>query len=126
MSLSLQPAAAGVHVATVCRWAAADPRFRAALSRAALAGYRLLHPARGRRPPVRVHPDCPDCGAPAVVRTAASGLRFWRCGTWPACRWASWRPRHPADCPDCDGPRFWSYSRRSVVCPRCRVRTTRH
>jgi hypothetical protein len=117
-------AAAGVHVATVCRWQARDPALAAALRAAVRVGWRVRHPPR-LRPVVPYHPLCPACGAVAVVQKARGFIRFWGCARWPCCRWASWRPRHPADCPACGAPRYWSHSRLSVACGRCRTRTPR-
>jgi hypothetical protein len=88
--------AAGVHVATVCRWQKRDPGLREELKRAAkLARFRAAPPDQPR-PHVRWHRDCPLCKARVVVRTAKPELRFWRCGRWPDCPWASWRPRRRA------------------------------
>lgn len=113
---------AGVHVATVCRWQAKDPAFREALAEAA-------REARAKKARTRTHVrwrrDCPECKAKVVVRTA-SGRRFWRCGRWPLCPWASWRPRASRNCRHCGGPRFWSHSRKSVSCAACGVRTKPH
>src|SRR5438067_2186833 len=104
-------AAAGVHVATVCRWRAADPAFDA-LAREVDAGVleRLLAEAElravpldervfaamPRRPVVAWHPDCPRCAAPAEVRRGGRwpAPTFWRCTRYPQCKWASWLPRH--------------------------------
>lgn len=127
LTLARACAAVGVHVATVCRWQAADPEFRSALRDAARAfavgKYANLPHAR---PGVRWRNECPACRAKLVVRTTSGGIRFWRCGLWPRCRWASWRPRHPRNCPTCGGPRFWSHSRKSVACDRCRMRIPAH
>ena len=112
-------AAARVHPATLCRWQAGDPRFQEAMVRAGRASWRLRHPPYRRPRRVPWHPLCPACGAPAEVRTAPGCLRFWRCTDWPDCEWASWRPRFPLDCPACDGPVYWSHSRRTVACGRC-------
>jgi hypothetical protein len=133
-------AAAGVHVATVCRWQAKDPNLRKALCAAkriaALARYHQerRRPRFGfsgdprRRPGVATHKECPLCDAPVEVLAARSGLqianlRFWRCSRWPLCRWVSWRPRAPWDCKECDRPCYWSHSRKSIVCGSCEVRT---
>ena len=118
-------AAGGVHVATVCRWAARCPRLASALADAETSARRRRFAGTpARRPSVPWHPACPECGADAEVRAAwGHGFRFWRCGRWPYCPWASWRPRHPKDCPACGGPRYWSHSRKSVSCPLCGVRT---
>jgi hypothetical protein len=130
---------AGVHVATVCRWQTADPKFALALrnakrearqeriaqARAAyLARRKPGHPPWVRKPFVPVHPNCPVCGRVSETRRVVYGYptTFWRCGLWPRCSWASWRPRYPQDCPTCNGPMFWSCSRRSFACPRCRTR----
>jgi hypothetical protein len=114
-------AAAGVHVSTACRWARRSPTLAAELADSA-AGARLRRYAsrpKGR-PRVPCHPRCPVCGAAAEVRGAwGYWPHFWRCSRWPWCRWASWRPRHMQDCPDCGGPRYWSHSRLSVSCPGC-------
>lgn len=124
-------AAAGVHVATLCRWMARDDLLRRSLAAAREAGRRQRGPA-GRRPRVPWHPDCPRCGGPAEVHRGRGdgllGFPFWRCRRWPECPWASWRPRAPGDCPWCGGPRFWSHARKSIGCPGCgrRVRTDGH
>ncbi len=100
--------AAGVHVATVCRWQNRVDWFGSAMLDAA----RLARRRRRfstlplRRPPVPWHPDCPLCGRPVVVRTAVGMLRFWRCSQWPRCTFASWRPRAPDDCSECGGIAF--------------------
>jgi hypothetical protein len=114
-------AAAGVHVATACRWALRCPPLALALADAARrARRRHLASRPTRRPRVPCHPYCPDCGAAAEVRGAwGYWPKFWRCSRWPSCRWASWRPRHPQDCPACGGPRYWSHSRKTVSCPWC-------
>jgi hypothetical protein len=116
--------AAGVHVATLCRWQAASPAVRELLKDAAAKG----RPRKGRsprepRPQVRWHRDCPMCRLPVVVRTAPGGIRFWRCRRWPWCRWSSWRPRAPRNCRRCGAPCFWSHSRKSVACGACGLRT---
>jgi hypothetical protein len=111
---------AGVYVATVCRWQARDPALRKAMADAAREAkeQRKTEP----RPQVPWRRDCPECKAKVVVRTAR-GRRFWRCGRWPLCQWASWRPRAPRNCRRCGAARFWSHSRLSVVCSGCGVRT---
>jgi hypothetical protein len=127
-------AAAGVHVATVCRWQLRCPLLARSLEFAAGDAKVIRYARRPRyRPRVPAHPGCPACGSPSAVRAVEAGnprgcwgLVFWRCSRWPACRWASWRPRHPEDCSNCGGPRFWSHSRKSVSCWACRVRTTVH
>lgn len=125
VGLTVAQAAAkvGVHIATVCRWQAADPAFRDAFrdaERDAAAEKYAALPAC--RPSVRWRNECPRCRAKLVVRTAAGRVAFWRCGLWPRCCWASWRPRYPRDCPTCKGPRFWSHSRKSASCAACGVR----
>jgi anti-sigma factor RsiW len=109
----------GVHVATVCRWQHLDPELRQALAEAATEG----RPPPEPRPWVRWRKDCPLCRARVVVRTARGGCRFWRCGRWPLCSWASWRPRASRNCKRCGGPRYWSHSRKSIACGGCGVRT---
>jgi hypothetical protein len=116
---------AGVHVATVCRWQARDPRLRQALAGARAPGRERSRDAKPDRPRVRWRRDCPACRARVVVRTARGGRWFWRCGRWPLCPWASWRPRAPRDCPRCGSYRVWSHSRQSVVCDGCGLRTNR-
>src|SRR5262245_6119372 len=64
-------AAAGIHVATVCRWMKADPGFRDEM-RKARAEYRswlaeFFEPERRR---VQWRTDCPECRAKVVVRCA--------------------------------------------------------
>jgi hypothetical protein len=118
LTLRQAAAAAGVHVATVMRWQAKDSQLREAL-RVPL----RERPTTEPRPWVEWRRDCPRCQAKVVVRTARGGARFWRCGRWPWCKWASWRPRAPRNCRNCGGPRFWSHSRKSIVCGGCGVRT---
>ena len=139
LTLAGASVAAGVHVATACRWQASDQTFARALHAAALDAARERYAARAaqcppraalaNRPSVRnravpVHPCCPVCRSLAETRWVRFGypVTFWRCGRWPLCQWASWRPRHPEDCPGCRGPMYWSCSRLSVSCPRCRTR----
>jgi hypothetical protein len=133
-------AAGGIDVGTVCRWAARSPRFQedldaardGARERARLAAMTfeqrhadLIFRLTGerlrvrQRPTVDQHPACPCCGSAVEVRTSRRRRRFWRCSRWPRCGWASWRPRHPEDCPSCGGVRYWSHSRKSVGCPGC-------
>jgi hypothetical protein len=114
-------AAAGVHVATVCRWQNRDPSLRAKLRQAAREGRELLA-SDEPRPQVRWRRDCPLCQAKVIVRSARGKARFWRCGRWPVCRWASWRPRASRNCKRCGGPRYWSHSRKSIACGGCGVR----
>jgi hypothetical protein len=124
--LTLRQAAdvAGVHVATVCRWQARDPELRQALADAAREA-RVRRPPQGPRPHVRWRQDCPLCKARVVVRTAPGKVRFWRCGRWPLCGWASWRPRAPRNCKRCGAPCYWSHSRKSIGCSACGVRISR-
>lgn len=117
-------AAAGVHVATLCRWVHRHPWLGQALEDAELCARiarrrrRLLEPPR--KPSVPWHPACPLCGELAAVVTMEFRVfAFWRCSTWPGCPFASWRPRYPEDCPACGSARFWSCSRKSVGCPDC-------
>jgi hypothetical protein len=122
-------AVAGVSVRTVFRWTAANhvlqEMLHDAIYLAALRAYRdhLAEPVgpRERRPRVRWSRVCPECAGKVVVRTAwrAVGVRFYAC---EECAWAAWRPRALTDCPLCGGPRFWSRSRLSVGCDRCRQR----
>ncbi len=117
--LTLRKAAkvAGVHVATVCRWQASDPDLRQALRRV-----KHARPAVDR-PSVDWRRDCPRCRARVVVRKTARGVPFWRCGRWPWCDWASWRPRASRNCRRCGGPCFWSDSRKTIACAGCGLRT---
>jgi hypothetical protein len=85
-------AAAGVHVATLCRWQAKDPALQEALDEARDEAP-LKGPMPGPKLQVRWHRDCPLCRMRVVVRTARGGIRFWRCRRWPWCSWSSWRPR---------------------------------
>lgn len=111
--------AAGVGLSTLCRWQAAEPALRRLLQ-AARQAYRNRRRAGRRKPTVPVHPACPGCSAGVVIRSRGGVVRFWACAR--ACGFASWRPRHPVDCPGCGAPRFWSLSRRSVGCPSCGLR----
>ena len=114
--------AAGVHVATVCRWQAKNQEFRKSLYDAGWAARRGKYVARPRgRPRVPWSRICPMCHGTIVVRTIHT-IRFWRCEDWPRCRFASWRPRFTSDCPKCTGPLFWAHSRRSVGCAKCGLR----
>jgi hypothetical protein len=119
--------AAGIHLATLCRWQARDSVLRDLL-REAHREWRCfeLSLASGPRPRVRWRRDCPLCKARVVVRTAPGKLRFWRCGRWPRCSWASWRPRAPRDCKRCGGPCYWSHSRKSIGCGACGMRIIAH
>jgi hypothetical protein len=116
--------AGGVHVATLCRWQQKVPELRAALAEAAGEGRKRHLRVEYLRPSVRWRKDCPLCRARVVVRKKGS-VPFWRCGRYPLCQWASWRPRAPRDCPRCRCPRYWSHSRMSVVCEGCGLRTKR-
>lgn len=79
---------AGVHVATVCRWQARDPELRHSMTLAA-EDARFDRHRWAPRPHIRWRGDCPLCKARVVVRSAAGKARFWRCGRWPLCPWAS-------------------------------------
>ncbi len=125
LTLRRAAAVAGVHVATVCRWQRRDPLLQQRLAEAATRARAHRHLPSEERERVRWHRDCPLCGARVVVRTAKGVARFWRCGCWPHCRWASWRPRSPRNCRRCGAPCYWSHSRKSVSCSRCGVRTRR-
>ncbi len=126
LTLREAAAGAGVHVATVCRWQKRDTGLKAALKRVTReAWFHLAAPDESRRS-VRWHRDCPLCKARVVVRTAKGGVRFWRCGRWPACPWSSWRPRAPRNCRRCGGVCYWSHSRKSTACSACGLRTRRH
>jgi hypothetical protein len=115
---------AGVHVTTVCRWQNRDPALREALHQAAKEA-QLQRSWVGPRPHVRWRRDCPLCKARVVVRTAQGKLTFWRCGRWPLCSWASWRPRAPRNCKRCGAPCYWSHSRKSIGCSACGMRIIR-
>jgi hypothetical protein len=118
-------AAAGVHPATACRWRLGSPVVAAALRLAVEAARQRRRLTRVCRPWVNCHPSCPACAAAVEIRTRVGdwSARLWLCGRRPACAWKSWRPRHPADCPGCGGPRYWSHSRKSVSCPACGTHT---
>jgi hypothetical protein len=146
VSLRQASAAAGVHISTVCRWQARCPAIHRMLHDAERTGWRVKHAAEyaaavqvyaaavegldwvhlhrrlKARPHVPWRRDCPLCRSQVVVRTASGRLTFWRCGRWPLCPWASWRPRAPEDCPKCGSPSFWSHSRKSVNCGGCGMR----
>jgi hypothetical protein len=124
-------AAAGVHVATLCRWAGQDGVVSYLLR---LAKLEARAEARRRRrfevvewTAVPRLDRCPACGGVLEVRAVGPGyrsvVRFWRC---TGCPFQSWRPRCPWDCPACGGPRFWSHSRKSIVCGACGARTRGH
>lgn len=117
-------AAAGIHVATVCRWQARDQELRQSLAEAA-GESRRRRIRRGPRPHVPWRKDCPLCQARVVVRTAPGKLPFWRCGRWPLCSWASWRPRAPRNCKKCGATCYWSHSRKSIGCSGCGLRIKR-
>ena len=117
-------AAAGIHVATVCRWQKRDPGLRLALRTAADESRSTHARPRELRPHVPWRHDCPLCQAKVVVRSTQGGARFWRCGRWPLCPWASWRPRAPRNCRNCGSPCYWSHSRKSITCSSCGKRTT--
>ena len=123
-TLRAAAAEAGVHVATVCRWMRADPGFGEKMRdargfyRQESAAFAVSHPKI-----IRWRTDCPVCRAKVVVRCAQGRAWFWRCGRWPHCDWASWRPRHPRNCPQCKAARYWAHSRKSIVCDGCGVRT---
>ena len=69
--------AAGVHVATVCRWQKRDPDFAKKMREAKREARRLHYSMNhGPRPNVPWRRDCPWCKARVVVRTANGGLRF--------------------------------------------------
>lgn len=123
-SLREAAALADVHVATVCRWQARRPSLRQALSAAAEEG-RGAFRLPPERPVVRWRRDCPLCQARVVVRSTRGGVRFWRCGRWPRCPWASWRPRAARNCGACGGACYWSHSRKSTACGSCGLRTRR-
>ncbi len=125
LGLNLRAAAAraGVHVATVCRWQSKDDAFRQALAEAGEVGRPRWRSCPESRPHVRWRRDCPLCKARVAVRTAKGKARFWRCGRWPLCPWASWRPRAPRNCRKCGGVRYWPHSRKSVGCSACGMRT---
>ena len=114
----------GVHVATLCRWQKRSPELHAAFDRAAEQARECRRRAPRPRPAVYWRKDCPLCRARVVVRKMGAAP-FWRCGRWPLCEWASWRPRAPRDCPRCGSPRYWSHSRKSVACAACGLRTRR-
>jgi hypothetical protein len=124
LSLRLAADLAGVHVATLCRWQKRIPALKQALQEAANTAKAERQRCREPRPSVYWRKDCPLCRARVIVRKKG-GVPFWRCGRWPLCSWASWRPRAQRDCPRCGSPRFWSHSRKSVVCGSCGLRTKR-
>jgi hypothetical protein len=116
-------AAAGVHVATVCRWQARCPELHHQLHEVATEARREKYWRRDwRRPRVPWRDECPKCSASLQVRSAYGLLRFWRCSRWPYCPFASWRPRAPWDCSECGAACLWSHSRRSIGCTECGAR----
>ncbi len=123
LTLVRASAAAGVHVATACRWQAADRQFASTLKDAEHEAHIVRRRARCTPPQsVPFHSSCPVCWSGAEVVKAWALIPFWRCSRWPDCRWASWRPRFPSNCRVCGGARFWSHSRLSVSCSQCRTR----
>jgi hypothetical protein len=77
-------AAAGVHVATVCRWARRCPELAADLGVVARLARLRRPPAPERKPRVAWHPACPACGAAVCVRCVEGFYpAFWRCSRWP-------------------------------------------
>jgi len=137
-SLRRAAAAAGIAVSTLCRWQDRSRSVAGALAfatrvgtlakrrqeLAASAAHGLRLGYFQRRPMVKRRDDCPSCGAPLEMRPARRRFApvFWRCSRYPDCRFASWRPRAPHDCPVCQSPRFWACSRKSISCPRCGLR----
>jgi hypothetical protein len=122
-TLRQSAAAAGVHVATVCRWQARSPELHRLLHDAEVDARRAKYRERRCwRPRVPWRNDCPQCGSTLQIRTAIWRLRFWRCSMWPYCPFASWRPRAPWDCSECGAACLWSHSRRSVGCVACGAR----
>jgi ssDNA-binding Zn-finger/Zn-ribbon topoisomerase 1 len=120
-------AAVGIHPATAHRWTNASIGFALSLTNARGQAQEDLATNDELRQTCRipVHDRCPLCTAEIdAVYTArtARKFRFWRCSTWPACPWASWRPRAPEDCPRCGGVRLWSHTRKTVVCTGCGAR----
>jgi hypothetical protein len=105
LTLRRAAAVAGVRVATVCRWQKRDPGLKAALQWAAEDAWFKLAPEYKLRPSVRWHRDCPLCKARVMVRTARSGLRFWRCGRWPGCRYFGCRHCHELTYASCQESR---------------------
>jgi ssDNA-binding Zn-finger/Zn-ribbon topoisomerase 1 len=118
--------ASGVHVATICRWMKRNPVLREAMREAKEEARQQLRAEDDSRPQVQWRRDCPLCQAKVVVRSATGKARFWRCGRWPECPWASWRPRASRNCRRCGAARYWSHSRKSIVCSGCGVRTRAH
>jgi hypothetical protein len=116
---------AGIGLSTLCRWQAADNCVKTALAIAhasALARIQASAPKRVEtdgKPRVQSHRECPQCSAPVEVREVqGKWARLWRCSRQQECGWKSWRPRHVQDCA-CGGPRYWSWSRKTVYCPAC-------
>jgi hypothetical protein len=124
-TLRVAAAAAGVHVATLCRWQAKYLRVKQALADAQREA-RSQRISWEPRPRVNWRKDCPLCKARVVIRAAPGKLRFWRCGRWPLCPWASWRPRASRNCRRCGAPCYWSHSRKSIGCSGCGMRISAH
>lgn len=125
LSLRKAAQAAGVHVATVCRWQIVSTTLYGALHEAADRARRRKYASRPLdydRPPVPIHPCCPWCRKLVDIKTGTYGFYFWQCSKWPDCGWRSWRPRAPWDCP-CGGALLWSWNRKTVVCIWCEKRT---
>src|SRR5262245_11523688 len=122
-SLRKAAAAAGVHQATVYRWGSVSKLFADVLRAARADGRNWVWAQQWhcRRPRVSFSRDCPRCGCKVVIyKRFGPGGTFWRCSKWPACLFASWRPRAQGDCPACGGARFWSHSRKSIACEECK------
>jgi hypothetical protein len=115
---------AGVHVATICRWQVGNADFHQRM-REAHGLARRMDQGIDLRPKVRWRRDCPLCKARVAVRSISAYVRFWRCGRWPLCPWASWRPRAPRNCRSCGAPCYWSHSRKSIGCSGCGMRIMR-
>lgn len=81
-TLRAAAAAGGIHVATLCRWAAREPVL-ADLLEDARRHFRRWHLVAGKAEHRRVRwrADCPRCKARVVVRCARGRACFWRCGT---------------------------------------------
>jgi Topoisomerase DNA binding C4 zinc finger len=112
--------AAGVHVASLCRWQNEDQEIQRLLRDGKESALWARQIQREQvRSQLPKHGLCPVCNAPSVVRTAKFGRRFWGCSKWPDCNWASWKPRYPIDCSTCGSPRYWSHGYRMIRCPKC-------